>query len=102
MIIKNKQLLRSTCFIDGKWIAADDASLLTVFNPADGSRIGEVANCGANETSRAIAAANSAWPAWRGFTAKKRAQILRRWFELIMENTDDLAQHALNLIYDFV
>ena len=92
MIIKNKQLLRSTCFIDGKWIAADDASLLAVFNPADGSMIGEVANCGAGETSRAIAAANAAWPAWRSLTAKKRAQILRRWFELIMENTDDLAQ----------
>ena len=92
MIIKNKQLLRSTCFIDGKWIAADNASLLAVFNPADGSQIGEVANCGANETSLAIAAANAAWPAWRSLTAKQRAQTLRRWFELIVQNTDDLAQ----------
>ena len=92
MIIQNKHLLRSTCFIGGKWIAADDASQMAVLNPANGKIIAEVANCGSNETTRAITAANEAWPAWRGLTAKQRAQILRRWFELILQNTEDLAQ----------
>ena len=92
MILQNKQMLRSTCFIDGKWVAADDGSQLTVLNPADGSIIAQVANCGSNETASAIDAANAAWPAWRNLTAKQRAQILRRWFELILQNTEDLAQ----------
>lgn len=92
MTIQNKHLLRSTCFIGGKWIAADDASQMAVLNPANGKIIAEVANCGSNETTRAITAANEAWPAWRGLTAKQRAQILRRWFELILQNTEDLAQ----------
>ena len=92
MIIQNKHLLRSTCFIGGKWVAADDASQIAVLNPANGNIIAEVANCGGDETTRAITAANEAWPAWRGLTAKQRAQILRRWFELILQNTEDLAQ----------
>ena len=92
MFIQNSQLLRSTSFIDGKWAAADDASRLAVRNPANGEIIAEVANCGAGETTRAIAAANAAWPAWRTLTAKQRAQLLRRWFELILQNTEDLAQ----------
>jgi succinate-semialdehyde dehydrogenase/glutarate-semialdehyde dehydrogenase len=92
MIIQNKHLLRSTCFIGGKWVAADDASQMAVLNPANGNIIAEVANCGSSETTRAINAANEAWPAWRGLTAKQRAQILRRWFELILQNTEDLAQ----------
>jgi succinate-semialdehyde dehydrogenase/glutarate-semialdehyde dehydrogenase len=92
MIIQNKHLLRSTCFIGGKWVAADDASQMAVINPANGKIISEVANCGSSETARAINAANEAWPAWRGLTAKQRAHILRRWFELILQNTEDLAQ----------
>jgi succinate-semialdehyde dehydrogenase/glutarate-semialdehyde dehydrogenase len=92
MIIQNKLLLRSTCFIDGKWVAADDSSQMAVLNPANGNIVAKVANCGSSETTRAIAAANVAWPAWRALTAKQRAQILRRWFELILLNTEDLAQ----------
>ena len=92
MLIQNSQLLRSTSFIDGKWTAADDASRLAVRNPANGEIIAEGANCGAVETNRAIAAADAAWPAWRTLTAKQRAQLLRRWFELILQNTEDLAQ----------
>ena len=92
MLIQNSQLLRSTSFIDGKWVAADDASRLAVRNPANGEIIAEVANCGAAETTRAIAAADAAWPAWRTLTAKQRAQLLRRWFDLILQNTEDLAQ----------
>jgi succinate-semialdehyde dehydrogenase/glutarate-semialdehyde dehydrogenase len=65
---------------------------MAVLNPANGNIIAEVANCGSSETTRAINAANEAWPAWRGLTAKQRAQILRRWFELILQNTEDLAQ----------
>ena len=92
MLIQNSQLLRSTSFIDGKWVAADDASRLAVRNPANGEIIAEVANCGAAETTRAIAAADAAWPAWRTLAAKQRAQLLRRWFDLILQNTEDLAQ----------
>lgn len=92
MIIQNNQLLRSTNLIDGKWVEADDASRLTVRNPASGESLAEVANCGSAETARAIAAADGAWPAWRALTAKQRAQLLRRWFELILQNSDDLAQ----------
>ena len=92
MFIQNSQLLRSTSFIDGKWTAADDASCLLLRNPANGEIIAEVANCGAIETNRAMAAADAAWPAWRTLTAKQRAQLLRRWFELILQNTEDLAQ----------
>ena len=92
MILQNTQLLRSTCFIDGKWVTAEDGSQLSVLNPANGGVIAQVANCGAPETTQAINAANAAWPAWRELTAQTRGKILRRWFQLILDNADDLAQ----------
>jgi succinate-semialdehyde dehydrogenase/glutarate-semialdehyde dehydrogenase len=85
-------LLRSTAFLGGKWIAADGGASIAVRDPADGSPLAEVADCGAAETRRAIAAAEAALPAWRGQTAKQRAQLLQRWFSLINQNADDLAQ----------
>ncbi|MDD2741525.1 MAG: NAD-dependent succinate-semialdehyde dehydrogenase [Rhodocyclaceae bacterium] len=92
MNVQNTHLLRSTSFLDGKWMGANDGARLAVRDPASGEVIAEVAHCGAAETDRAIVAANTAWPAWRALTAKQRGQLLRRWCELILQNADDLAQ----------
>ena len=89
--LKNPALFRRQCYINGEWVNADTNAAFTVANPADGSHLGTVPNMGAAETRRAIEAAHAAWPAWRAKTAKQRAVILRRWFELIMANQQDLA-----------
>jgi succinate-semialdehyde dehydrogenase/glutarate-semialdehyde dehydrogenase len=89
--LKDMSLFRQQCYIDGKWVDADDKSTLAVNNPADGMQIGTVPKVGAVETRRAIEAANAAWPAWRGKLAKERAAILRKWYDLIMANQEDLA-----------
>jgi succinate-semialdehyde dehydrogenase/glutarate-semialdehyde dehydrogenase len=91
MKLKDSKLLRERCCIDGGWVAADGGGDLAVQNPASGERLGSVPNMGAAETKRAIAAAAAALPAWRARTAKERAVILRRWFDLIVEHQDDLA-----------
>jgi succinate-semialdehyde dehydrogenase/glutarate-semialdehyde dehydrogenase len=90
MKLQDAGLFRQQCYVDGAWLAADNGSTLAVTNPADGSLLGSVPNAGAHETRRAIAAANAAWPAWRSRTAKDRASILRRWFELLLAHQDDL------------
>ncbi len=92
MQILNQALLRSTVFLGGKWVAADSGATLAVRDPATGAVLAAVPNCGAAETRRAIAAAETALPAWRTLTAKQRSQLLQRWFALINENADDLAQ----------
>jgi len=84
-------LLRQQAYIGGHWSAADDGATVDVIDPATGETLGQVPHMGAPETRRAIEAANAAWPAWRRHTAKERAAILRRWYELMMENADDLA-----------
>lgn len=89
--LKNPALFRQQCYINGEWVNADTNAAFTVSNPADGSHLGTVPNMGAAETRRAIEAAHAAWPAWRAKTAKQRAVVLRRWFELIMANQQDLA-----------
>lgn len=91
MNLKDPSLFRTQAYIDGRWADADDGAVLTVRNPADGSVLGTVPKMGATETRRAIEAANAAWPAWRALTAGARARILRRWFDLIVENQEDLA-----------
>ena len=91
MNLKDPSLFRTQAYIDGRWVDADDGAVLTVRNPADGSVLGTVPKMGATETRRAIEAANAAWPAWRALTAGARAKILRRWFDLIVENQEDLA-----------
>jgi succinate-semialdehyde dehydrogenase/glutarate-semialdehyde dehydrogenase len=85
-------LLRQQAYIDGQWRDADSGATLAVTNPANGVQLGTVPLMGAAETRRAIDAANAAWPAWRQKTAKERAAILRRWNDLILENTEDLAR----------
>jgi succinate-semialdehyde dehydrogenase/glutarate-semialdehyde dehydrogenase len=91
MNLADTSLFRQQCYIDGAWADADDGATLDVTNPADGAKLGTVPKMGAAETARAIAAANAAWPAWRAKTGKERAAILRRWFELMLQNQDDLA-----------
>src|SRR5688572_23428493 len=89
--LKDMSLFRQQCYIDGAWVDADDTSTLAVYNPADGVQIGTVPALGAVETRRAIETAHAAWPGWRAKTAKERAAILRKWFELMMANQEDLA-----------
>ena len=90
--LKDSNLFRDRCFIDGQWVEADSRARIKVDNPADGSVVGTVPDCGAAETRRAIEAANAALPAWRALLAKERAVILRKWFDLMVANADDLAQ----------
>src|SRR5690606_26042512 len=80
------------CYINGEWLAADSGAVIAVTNPASGAELGSIPKMGTAETRRAIEAANAAWPAWRAKTAKERAAVLRRWFDLMLANTDDLAQ----------
>lgn len=91
MHLKDKKLFRQQCYVDGAWAGAEDGGVFSVTNPADGSEIGTVPSFGVADTRRAIDAAEAALPAWRAKTAKERSQILRRWFDLCMQNQDDLA-----------
>jgi succinate-semialdehyde dehydrogenase/glutarate-semialdehyde dehydrogenase len=89
--LKDPRLFRQQGYINGKWANADSGKTIDVTNPATGAVLGTIPNMGAAETKRAIEAANAAWPAWRKRTAKERANILRKWFNLMMENQEDLA-----------
>ena len=90
--LKDPKLFREQCYIDGQWVGADSHKTFPVDNPATGETLGSVPDMGAAETRRAIEAAERAWPAWRDKTAKERAAILRKWFDLMMANQEDLAQ----------
>ncbi|MBA3995834.1 MAG: succinate-semialdehyde dehydrogenase (NADP(+)) [Candidatus Accumulibacter sp.] len=92
MKLHDPQLLRAQCHIAGRWSDADGGGLFPVHDPASGALLAQLPDCGAGETWRAIAAADAAWPAWRAQTAKERAAILRRWYELLLAHADDLAQ----------
>ena len=89
--LKDNTLLRHQCFINGTWCDADTQQTLDVTNPATGCVIGTIPKMGTDETRRAIEAANAAQPLWRAKTASERSRILRKWFELILENQEDLA-----------
>ena len=91
MQLKDSALLRELAYIDGVWAGADDGARFEVTDPADGGVLAHVPDMGAAETRRAIDAAAAALPAWRARTAKERAAVLRKWFELILESQDDLA-----------
>ncbi|MBB2205276.1 NAD-dependent succinate-semialdehyde dehydrogenase [Gluconacetobacter takamatsuzukensis] len=88
--LKDSTLLRSDCLIDGKWVAAPGRST-PVTDPATGRIVGQVPDLGAAEAETAIAAAARALPAWSARTAKDRGAIMRRWFDLVVANADDLA-----------
>jgi succinate-semialdehyde dehydrogenase/glutarate-semialdehyde dehydrogenase len=84
-------LFKQCCYVDGIWCDADNNETIGVTNPATGKIIGSVPKMGAAETRRAISAAAAALPTWRSKSAKERSNILRRWFELMMANQNDLA-----------
>ena len=89
--LKDPSLLRTKAFIAGSWQDADDGTTFDVRNPATGRVLAQVPQMGAAETRRAIEAANAAWAGWRVQTAKARAAVLRKWYELMLANADDLA-----------
>ena len=89
--LSDQRLFRERCYIDGEWVAADGGKTIPVSDPATGESLGAVPSLGVEETRRAIAAAERALPAWRAKTTKERSAVLRRWFELMIENADDLA-----------
>ncbi|WP_085026419.1 NAD-dependent succinate-semialdehyde dehydrogenase [Ensifer aridi] len=90
--LKDPSLFTELCYIGGNWVGASNATTFPVDNPATGEVIGNVPNCGARDTEEAIAAADQAFKAWRKKTAGERAALLERWFELMIENTEDLAR----------
>jgi succinate-semialdehyde dehydrogenase/glutarate-semialdehyde dehydrogenase len=88
--LADPSLLKTDALIGGEWVAG--SARFDVTDPATGSKLADVANLGAEATESAIAAANKAWPAWRSKTAKERAAILMKWFQLLHANADDLAR----------
>ncbi|MDF9392045.1 MULTISPECIES: NAD-dependent succinate-semialdehyde dehydrogenase [Methylococcus] len=92
LCLAQPDLLHTQCLIDGQWVGADSSRTLPVTNPATGEILAEVPALGAAETARAIAAAGRAWTGWRSATARKRAMVLRRWYELILNQSEDLAR----------
>ena len=91
MELKDGNLFHEKCYIDGAWVDADSGEMLTVNNPATGDTLGSIPKMGVSETERAIIAADVALPAWRAKTAKERSVILRKWYDLMLENQEDLA-----------
>ncbi len=89
--LKDSKLFREKNYVNGAWEDADSGKTIDVTNPATMDVLGTVPKAGANETKRAIQAAEDALPAWRAKTAGERSSILRKWFELIMANQEDLA-----------
>ncbi len=89
--LEDPKLLKTQAYIAGEWVDAQDGAVIEVRNPANGELMAEVSSVGADETRRAIEAAEAALPDWSARAPKERAQIMKRWFELIMENQEDLA-----------
>lgn len=89
--LNRPELLREEAYVNGEWLSAGDGQTFNVTNPADGSLVATVPQLDVAATRKAVEAASAAWPAWRSKTAKERAAILRRWFDLMLENKDDLA-----------
>ena len=92
MQLQDQDLFRQQAYVDGVWVDADQGKTLAVTDPATGEVIGQVPDLGTAETRRAIAAAETAWPAWRALTAADRGQRLKRWHDLMLAHQEDLAQ----------
>ncbi len=90
--LSDPTLLRQQCYIEGKWVDADDGATVEVKNPATGEVLARVPRCGVPETRRAIAAAKKAFPAWAAKSAKERGKILRRFADLMVANSEDLGR----------
>ena len=89
-LLNDPSLLKTDALINGQWVAG--ASRFNITDPATGAVLANVANLGPAEAEQAIAAANAAWPAWKAKTAKERSIILRKWYDLLMANQDDLGR----------
>ncbi len=89
-LLEDPSLFKTDALINGVWVAG--SKRFEVSDPATGLKLADVANLGAAEAEQAIAAANAAWPAWRSKTAKERSILLRKWFDLLIANTEDLAR----------
>src|SRR5687767_7274009 len=87
--LTDQRLFRQSCYVDGAWVNARTGATITVDNPATGEIVGTVPKFGAAETRDAIEAANRAFPEWRKKTAKERAAVLRKWFDLMMAHQED-------------
>lgn len=88
--LADASLLKTNALINGEWVAG--TGRFDVTDPATGAKLADVANLGPAETEAALEAANKAWPAWRGKTAKERGAILMKWFALLHQHADDLAR----------
>ena len=95
-VLERSTLMKTLAYVGGSWIGADSGATFPVYDPATGERVADVPRMGTAETRRAIEAANAALPGWRATTAKQRAKILRRWYELMLEHIDELA-HIMTL-----
>ena len=89
-LLKDPSLLKTDALINGQWVAG--TSRFDVIDPSNGKKLADVANLGPADADAAIAAANAAWPGWRSKTAKERSIILRKWFDLLMANQEDLGR----------
>ncbi len=88
--LKDATLLKTDALINGQWVAGP--SRFAVHDPSTGAKLADVANLGPKDAEAAVAAANAAWPAWRNKTGKERSVILRKWFDLLMANQEDLGR----------
>ena len=89
-LLNDPSLLKTNALINGQWLAG--SSRFDVTDPATGAKLADVANLGPAEAEAAIAAANTAWPAWRSKTGKERSILLRKWYDLLMANVEDLGR----------
>lgn len=89
-LLKDPTLLKTDALINGEWVQGP--ARFDVHDPSNGNKLADVANLGPQEAEAAIAAANAAWPAWRGKTAKERSILLRKWYDLLMANQEDLGR----------
>ncbi|HCY14685.1 MAG TPA: succinate-semialdehyde dehydrogenase (NADP(+)) [Curvibacter sp.] len=91
-LLKDPTLLKTDALINGQWVKGAAAKRFDVHDPSNGAKLADVANLGPADAEQAIKAANAAWPAWRAKTAKERSIILRKWFDLLMANQEDLGR----------
>jgi succinate-semialdehyde dehydrogenase/glutarate-semialdehyde dehydrogenase len=89
-LLKDPSLLKTDALINGEWVKG--TARFDVHDPSNGNKLADVANLGPKEAEAAIAAANAAWPAWRNKTAKERSIVLRKWYDLLMANQEDLGR----------
>ena len=90
--LKDPSLLKQQAFIDGLWVSADSGETFAVTNPATGEELARIPQMGAAEAERAVLAAHRAFKPWKRKTAKERAELLQRWYALMLENQEDLAR----------